>query len=133
MLEAIALLAVTPPPLPPAPVICDPFLLFFESGSARLSPESQALAGNAARAFEQEGRPVRVAGNADRQGSRDANRRLSLARAEAVRAALVANGLPQALIGVEGRGEDFPLFATADGVPHEQNRYVAIDSCSGMR
>lgn len=51
---------------------------------------------------------------------------LSLRRANAVRAALVARGVSPDSITVVGRGETEPDVPTADGVKEQANRLVRI-------
>jgi OOP family OmpA-OmpF porin len=65
-----------------------------------------------------------VVGHTDTSGSNAYNDKLSVRRAEAVRDALVANGVQSGAISLEGRGESDPLVSTADGVPEERNRRV---------
>lgn len=69
---------------------------------------------------------VVITGHTDRVGSVEANDRLSLARAEAVRDLLVAGGLPRSAIQVAGRGEREPAVPTADEVAEARNRRVEI-------
>ena len=69
---------------------------------------------------------VVVTGHTDRVGSVEANDRLSLARAEAVRELLVAAGVPASAITVAGRGEREPAVPTADEVAEARNRRVEI-------
>jgi OOP family OmpA-OmpF porin len=65
-------------------------------------------------------------GHADRAGSEDYNLALSLRRAEAVRDALIAAGIPADAITVARRGEDEPAVPTPDGVQEQANRRVEI-------
>jgi len=67
-----------------------------------------------------------VTGHADRAGSEAYNMELSLRRANAVRAALVARGVSPDSITVAGRGETEPDVPTADGVEEQVNRRVRI-------
>ena len=69
---------------------------------------------------------VVITGHTDRVGAVEANDRLSLARAEAVREILVAGGLARSAITVAGRGEREPAVATADEVAEARNRRVEI-------
>ncbi|HEY9348645.1 MAG TPA: OmpA family protein [Inquilinus sp.] len=69
---------------------------------------------------------VDIIGHADRAGSAASNLDLSLRRAEAVRDALVARGVPESLLSVRAVGESDPLVPTADGVAEPQNRFVEI-------
>jgi outer membrane protein OmpA-like peptidoglycan-associated protein len=54
------------------------------------------------------------------------NQKLSVRRADAVKAELVRLGVPAASITAIGRGESNPLVPTADGVREPQNRRVEI-------
>ena len=54
------------------------------------------------------------------------NDRLSVRRAEVVRDALAAIGVPVEKIAVVGRGEREPAVATADEVPEPRNRRAEI-------
>lgn len=87
----------------------------FELSSASLHPaarqELDALA-TAIRAFP--ARSVRVIGHTDRSGPPARNLRLSRQRAEAVKAHLVARGIPAAVIVAEGRGSSEPRTQPAD-------------------
>ena len=69
---------------------------------------------------------VVVTGHTDRVGSVEANDRLSLARAEAVRDLLVATGVARSAITAVGRGEREPAVPTADEVGEARNRRVEI-------
>ena len=69
---------------------------------------------------------VVVTGHTDRVGSVEANDRLSLVRAEAVREILVAAGMARSAITVAGRGEREPAVPTADEVAEARNRRVEI-------
>lgn len=99
----------------------------FDFASARLTPGGQAHASAAALAFaDMPLARVRVVGHTDTVGSPAANRRLAVKRARAVADALIAAGLPAALIETDGLGESDPPVATGDGVAEPLNRSVAI-------
>ncbi len=104
-----------------------PLMVFFESGSTRITPYGRGVIDNTAAAIIDSGaRDVLIQGTADRVGSRSYNLALGLRRAEAVKAALVARGIPAARIQVETFGEDRPLVPTEDGVAEAQNRSATI-------
>jgi outer membrane protein OmpA-like peptidoglycan-associated protein len=69
---------------------------------------------------------VKLVGHADRSGSDTYNQALSLRRANAVKGALVREGVSESMIAVDGRGESEPMVPTADGVREPQNRRVNI-------
>jgi outer membrane protein OmpA-like peptidoglycan-associated protein len=104
------------------------FLLYFVMGSDELTEESK---GELARMLEElRRRPapdILVIGHTDRVGSEEDNDRLSLQRAERVRANFVAQGIAAERIRAAGRGEREPVVQTADGVDEPRNRRVEIN------
>lgn len=69
---------------------------------------------------------VNVVGHADTAGPKGYNMRLSLKRANAVKAALVKMGVDPKLIRVDHRGEDDLMVPTPDGVREPANRRTSI-------
>ncbi len=67
-----------------------------------------------------------MADYADASGPTASNLKLSRLRAEAVRAALIARGVPKRQIIVGAFGESRPLLETEDGSPEAQNRRVEV-------
>ena len=120
-----------PPPAPApakaAPALKKNFIVFFDFDKAVVTPEAQSTINQAAQAAK-EGRSTSVAltGHTDRAGSDKYNQALSLKRANAVKAALIAQGIPADQISVVAKGESAPLVATADGAREPQNRRVEI-------
>jgi OmpA-OmpF porin, OOP family len=113
---------VDPPVLQPVR-----FVLNFEPGSAQLTPASQAqLSQVITQARQRSGGEIVVIGHTDRQGSADANDRLSLVRAQAIRDLLVQQGFDAELIEAVGRGEREPLVPTEDEVVEPRNRRAEI-------
>ena len=109
---------------PPAP---QRFVLQFEPGSSLLTPESQAqLPEVIARAQARAGGEIVITGHTDRQGSLEANDRLSLERAQAVRALLIERGFAAERIEAVGRGEREPVVPTADEVVEPRNRRAEV-------
>ena len=103
------------------------YLVYFEQGSADLTPESEAVFETALQdALETEAARVTVFGHTDRQGSAALNVRLAQQRAEAMRARLVDDGVDPAAIEADSFGESFPLVPTRDGVAEARNRRVEI-------
>ncbi len=113
-----------PAPPPPAPRA---FLVFFDWNKANIRPDAQQVLDAAAAYAKQRGLVrVNLAGHADRSGPASYNMRLSLRRAQAVRAAFIKLGIKAENISLVGRGESQPLVATADGVREPRNRRVEI-------
>ena len=103
------------------------FTVQFEPNGNRLAAGSDAVLAEMRAALSQLPAPeVVITGHTDRVGTLEANDRLSLARAEAVRALLVAGGLARSAITVAGRGEREPAVPTADEVAEARNRRVEI-------
>jgi outer membrane protein OmpA-like peptidoglycan-associated protein len=69
---------------------------------------------------------VQVTGHTDRVGSVADNDRLSLQRAEAVRAMLIQRGINSSFLRAVGRGEREPLIPTADQQAEPRNRRVEV-------
>ncbi len=124
--------AEAPPPPPPAPEpepmpIPGPYLVFFDWDKSDIRPDAQAVLEEAAANFHEFGiARIVVTGHADRSGSDAYNIALSERRADAVRAALAALGVPDAQIDEFWKGESEPLVPTEDGVREPQNRRVEI-------
>lgn len=109
---------------PPAP---QRFVLQFHPGSTLLTEQSQAqLPQVMALARARAGGEIVVTGHTDRQGSVQANDRLSLERAQAVRALLIERGFAPDLIEAVGRGEREPVVPTEDEVVEPLNRRAEV-------
>jgi outer membrane protein OmpA-like peptidoglycan-associated protein len=103
------------------------YLVFFDTGTTRLTQRSQAslrLITEKIRTFPAP--QVAVIGHTDRTGTESLNEVLSMRRALAVREMLMELGIAPGAIEVSGRGEREPLVPTADGVPEERNRRVEM-------
>jgi outer membrane protein OmpA-like peptidoglycan-associated protein len=118
--------AAAPPP-PPAPAATPSFMVFFDWDRSNLSQQALQTIGQAAASYKTKGSArITATGHADRSGPENYNMALSLRRANAVKDALVRNGVPATAITVIGKGETQPLVPTADGVREPQNRRVEI-------
>jgi outer membrane protein OmpA-like peptidoglycan-associated protein len=104
------------------------FLLYFVTGTDQLTEESKVELERMLAELRRRPAPdILVIGHTDRVGSEPDNDRLSLQRAERVRASLVAQGIAAERIHASGRGEREPVVPTADGVDEPRNRRVEIN------
>jgi len=120
------------PPAPPPPPVAEPaktasFMVFFDWDRSNLSQQALNTIRQAADQFKATGKArITATGHTDKSGPESYNMALSLRRANAVKDALVRDGVPATAISVIGKGETQPLVPTADGVREPQNRRVEI-------
>lgn len=101
--------------------------LYFDFGSARLKPESAASLPAIVEAARAAAGALLLEGHTDNLGNAAANQALSLARAQAVRAALI--GLDAGLaprLSAQGHGASKPVAANATLEGRAQNRRVEL-------
>jgi outer membrane protein OmpA-like peptidoglycan-associated protein len=116
-----------PPPPPIVEPITSSFMVFFDWDRSNLSQQALATIQQAADAFKAKGNArITATGHTDTSGPEAYNVALSLRRANAVKDALVRDGVPAAAITVIGMGEKGLLVPTGDGVREPQNRRVEI-------
>lgn len=109
-------------PLPP-----EKFLLFFETGSITLVPESQAVIPTLLASISQrKAITVDISGHTDAVGTDQFNDKLSMDRAEMVKELLLKNGVSADRIKVSSHGKGNPLVPTPDGTAEPRNRRVEI-------
>lgn len=119
--------APQPAAQPAPPAVPRNYLVFFDFDRADLTPDARQIVKLAADNAKKGGiSRLNLVGHADRSGPAAYNMRLSQRRAESVRTALAADGIPAAQVTTEARGETDPLVPTADGVREPQNRRVEI-------
>jgi NitT/TauT family transport system substrate-binding protein len=107
-----------------APILTKTVSIYFPSGSSSLDENAQAvletqvldLAATFGSAY------MRIAGNTDNVGSRDANVRLSRARADAVTSFLVSKGFERNKFEVVGNGPDKPVASNDSDEGRAKNR-----------
>lgn len=101
------------------------YMVFFKTGSAELSKAAISVINQAAK--DAKGVKVKgftVMGHTDTVGNPAANKKLSDARAAAVKSALAARGFTGKNIVVEGEGETMLLVPTPDATNEGKNRRV---------
>jgi outer membrane protein OmpA-like peptidoglycan-associated protein len=101
--------------------------VLFDSGDAVLKPGGRKAVDNLAALMQkQPGRSVGIEGFTDTTGSPETNRRLSEARAAAVKQALVERGVDSARIQTRGMGSSFPIASNETAVGRQLNRRVEV-------
>ena len=115
-------------PPPPPPAVAPPsYMVFFDWDRSNLSAQALNTIKQAAQAFKTKGNArITATGHTDTSGSEQYNMALSLRRANAVKDALVREGVPATAISVIGRGEQGLLVQTGPNVREPQNRRVEI-------
>ncbi len=115
-------------PPPPPPVVAPPsFMVFFDWDRSNLSAQALTTIKQAAGAYKSKGNArITATGHTDTSGTEAYNMALSLRRANAVKDALVREGVPATAIAVVGRGEQGLLVQTGPNVREPQNRRVEI-------
>jgi outer membrane protein OmpA-like peptidoglycan-associated protein len=102
------------------------FAVYFATGSDRLNAAAHSVIAQIAAAEAHMNAQIAVAGFTDTVGDSASNFDLSRRRAENVRAALLAAGVPDHLVALVWHGEDGLQVPTGDGVHQAQNRRVVI-------
>ena len=116
--------AATPSAAAKAP---DSLSVFFDTGSAAVTPQAQGVLDQAARTYR-DGKPIImvVSGASDSTGSAAYNLRLSQQRADNVLQGLVARGIPVDRFQVLAKGETEPAVPAPEGTAEARNRRVEI-------
>jgi OOP family OmpA-OmpF porin len=100
-------------------------IIEFESGKATLTPAGTAVLDGMTAALQKiKGVKVEVIGHTDNAGSRAGNLSLSQARAEAVKAYVVAQGIAAESIAVSGEGPDRPVADNRTPEGKARNRRI---------
>jgi OmpA-OmpF porin, OOP family len=131
--------APPPPPPAPAPVVAPAptpartYLVFFDWDKSYLTPRARQIVAEAAQnSTRVQTTSIEVNGYADtshalpgRRGQ-EYNLRLSLRRADSVKAELIRDGVPAGVISVHGYGDTHLLVPTGPNAREPQNRRVEI-------
>ena len=120
--------APTPAPIAaPAPAPAKTYLVFFDWDKADITPKAASIIAQAAAdSKSQSVTTIAVNGYTDTSGTAVYNQGLSVRRAKAVAAQLVADGVSASEITAQGFGDTDLLVPTGPGVREPQNRRVEI-------
>jgi outer membrane protein OmpA-like peptidoglycan-associated protein len=99
----------------------------FATGRSKLPPNSMAAIGQLATAIKNNpGSKVVIEGHTDNVGSAKRNQTLAMERAQAVRSALVQQGVEVGRITVQSQGEQNPVASNDTGMGRYQNRRAQV-------
>ncbi|MDO9309580.1 MAG: OmpA family protein [Deltaproteobacteria bacterium] len=103
------------------------FLLYFEPGTSRLTPESEKILPVIIDYIRKvHSSDISISGHTDKVGSRDVNVRISRERANEVAKLLTGMGVVAESLEVASHGMGLPLIDTPEGVPEPRNRRVEL-------
>jgi OOP family OmpA-OmpF porin len=126
-LKALAQLEAKPAAAAPMAPPPETYIVYFDFDKSNITAAGQAVIDQVVADAHKTGTPnISVTGHTDLAGPAAYNLKLSLRRADSVRAALIKQGIPAANITTAGRGESDPAVPTPDGVPEAKNRRAVI-------
>jgi peptidoglycan-associated lipoprotein len=100
-------------------------IIYFDYDSSEIRPEyADRIAAQARRLVASQGLRVRLEGHTDERGSREYNIALGERRAQAVRRALLLQGVAEGQIVTVSYGEERPAVEGSDEAAYEKNRRV---------
>lgn len=102
------------------------YTVYFEFNSANLTGDARHIVAEAASSAKHGAARIEVNGYTDLAGTAQYNLGLSKRRAEAVRSALVADGISAKRISIQGFGKSDPAVPTPDGVREPRNRRAVV-------
>ncbi len=101
--------------------------VLFSTGKSELMPIAKEKLNEVYKVLKDQGHPkLRIEGHTDSVGSAEENRKLSLARAESVKAHFVSQGYPADRIKTVGKGPDSPVADNGSAEGRANNRRVEI-------
>jgi OOP family OmpA-OmpF porin len=128
VIEAAPVAAPAPAPVPVSEKVTFAAEALFDFDKAVLKPDGkQALDGLATKVQGMETEVMIAVGHTDSIGSDAYNQKLSLSRAEAVKAYIVSKGLTPSRVYTEGKGETQPVADNATAEGRAKNRRVAVE------
>ncbi|WP_408099260.1 OmpA family protein [Peredibacter sp. HCB2-198] len=102
--------------------------MLFDTGKAELKPNAQSNLKQMADIMKKYPENIlNIKGYTDNTGSSATNERLSQSRADAVRQALITDGMPANVISTEGMGPAHPIASNSTAGGRKQNRRVEIE------
>jgi peptidoglycan-associated lipoprotein len=102
-------------------------IVYFDFDSAEIRADSQSIvAAHGKYLVDSPATRVRLEGHADERGSREYNIGLGERRAQAVRRALLLQGVSEVQLATVSYGEERPAVAGSDDDAYSQNRRVEI-------
>ncbi|MGD9387932.1 MAG: peptidoglycan-associated lipoprotein Pal [Gammaproteobacteria bacterium] len=102
-------------------------IIYFDFDSAAIRPEyAESVAAHAANLVENPGIVIRLEGHTDERGSREYNIGLGERRAQAVRQALMLQGVSASQLSTVSYGEERPAITGEDEEAWAMNRRVEI-------
>lgn len=127
-MKPVAMPAPEPAPMPdPVAALPGPFAVPFDFDSSSINTAGASIINEAAQGFAAAGAGrISLRGHTDSSGDNRYNATLSKARANAVKEALVAKGVPADAISAIFFGERKQAEPTGDGVRSQANRRVEI-------
>ena len=109
------------------PALPTTYLLYFETGSERLTPQSQVALGEILATVRERGpSAVSVIGHTDTVSGQRWNQQLGLRRARSIARLLEDNGLQAIELVVDSHGEGNLLVKTPDETAEPRNRRVEV-------
>lgn len=109
-----------------APMASATYTVYFEFNKADLTADARKIVSEAAAAAKHGTARIVVDGYTDLAGTAAYNQGLSVRRANAVKATLVADGISPRRISVHGFGKTHPAVPTPDGVREPRNRRAVV-------